>query len=108
MNGKLKFLEAMKSNKCKRCWAICCNRNCFKACGKGSYDAIKHKYMGKQWPKFVEVVEPPLIKWKNLGVGKIKRNGKILLTYILSFFIILLCFMAIVYIISFADEYKAS
>ena len=101
MNGAKKFTNAINMNACKRFFAWCCNRNKYKRCGGRSFDRIKHKYIGNQWPNTVETVDPALILWKNLGIGKIDRCTRSLFTYILSFIIILLGFSVIVYTLNY-------
>ena len=74
----------------------------------GNYKDIEHKYIGGSWPKQRQTVEPDLIVWKNLGIGKIGRFGRALCTYMLSFFIILLGFSVIVLMISKKDSINKS
>ena len=63
MNGKEKFLKALKIGKCRRCTMIC----------NGRASELSHKYIGKHWPIVKNAVDPSLIEWKNLGVSPLSR-----------------------------------
>ena len=52
----------------------------------------------------MRAVDPSLILWKNLGVGKIERFVRALFVYLLSFFIILLGFVSILYMLRYQER----
>ena len=94
--GKQRFEANMKVNVFRRCWSRCFNR-CPKRCGGGKYDQIEHMYIGGKWPTLVETVDPSLIIYKNLGIGKINRYARSMLTYLISFVVCLICFGLMMY-----------
>jgi hypothetical protein len=60
MNGKKKFMKALKISRWQRCVLRC----------KGRKSEIQHKYLGKHWPQVSDAVDPSLILWQNLGVSR--------------------------------------
>lgn len=86
MNGKEKFLEALKVSKCRRCALIC----------NGRKSELSHKYIGKHWPDVRKPVDPSLIEWKNLGVSPLSRFIRQVIVYFMCLIIIVICFAGIV------------
>jgi hypothetical protein len=64
MNGKVKFMEEMN----KGFFHKLGQRKC--GCRKTRYE---YKFLGGHWPKVETAVDPSLIEWKNLGIGKFSR-----------------------------------
>ena len=86
MNGKEKFLKALKINRCRRCTMRC----------NGRMSEISHKYIGKHWPNVKPAVDPSLIEWKNLGVGPINKFIRQVIVYFMCLIIIIICYAGIV------------
>ena len=100
MNGKEKFLKAMKTGACKRC--------CIRHCGVcGDRDELERKYLGGRFPHVAEAPDPSLIIWKNLGKGKIERGCRNVMIFIFAVSLVVLGFLAIIKIYEMNDEYKA-
>ena len=63
MNGKTKFMKAMR-----RSW---CRRKCPRWYSYNQKEA--HKYIGGRWPRVKSAPDPTLILWNNLGYSKTER-----------------------------------
>jgi hypothetical protein len=64
MNGKKKFMKAMKVSRCRKFLIE-----------KVFCQAPEHyeKYLGGNWPDVNDACDPSLIEWKNLGVSQFSR-----------------------------------
>ena len=85
----------MNINKCKRCCLRCwCQRK-----------KIEHKYIGGKWPVINEAINPSLIEWKNLGLGKINRCMRTTLVWIISAVLIFLGFYVLIWILDYKETH---
>lgn len=93
MNGKIKFVEALKLNK------LSCFVRCMVNCGcQSKVKEIEHKLIGGHYPVVADAPDPTLIHWENLGVGKINRFCRSFASYVFSAAIIIIGFAIIIYI----------
>jgi hypothetical protein len=94
MNGKKKFLKALKISRCQRCVLRC----------KGRSNEIEHKYLGKHWPQVSDAVDPSLILWQNLGVSRFSQIVRQTIIYFICFILVCGAFLAIGLGMKYNDE----
>jgi hypothetical protein len=59
--------------------------------------------MGGKWPVIDEAINPSLIEWKNLGIGKINRCVRTSIVWIISIVLICFGFYALIWILDFKE-----